>query len=64
MFNDFTDIARALFFKGTGELLASSTQSKEWRIELLYRYKRAMTSRITVLNIRKLYLYLKELLKL
>ena len=26
-------------------------------IELLYRYKQAKTSRITVLNIRKLYLY-------
>ena len=37
--------------------LAGSTQSKQWRIELLYRYKRAKTSRITVLNIRKLYLY-------
>ena len=41
---------------------AGSTQSKQWRIfylfiELLYRYKRAETSRITVLNIRKLYLY-------
>ena len=34
-----------------------STQSKLWRIELLYRYKRAKTRRITVLNIRKLYLY-------
>ena len=33
------------------------TQSKQWRIELLYRYKQAKTSRITVLNIRKLYLY-------
>ena len=30
---------------------------KQWRIELLYQYKRAKTSRITVLNIRKLYLY-------
>ena len=33
------------------------SQSKQWRIQLLYRYKRAKTSRITVLNIRKLYLY-------
>ena len=31
--------------------------NKQLRIELLYRYKRATTSRITVLNIRKLYLY-------
>ena len=37
--------------------LAGSTQSKQWWIELLYRYKRAKTSRITVLNIWKLYLY-------
>ena len=38
-------------------ILAGSTQSKQWRIELLYRYKRVKTSRKTVLNIRKLYLY-------
>ena len=34
--------------------LGGSTQSKQWRMKLL---KRAETSRITVLNIRKLYLY-------
>ena len=31
--------------------LACSTQSKQFQIELLYRYKKAKTSRITVLNI-------------
>ena len=31
--------------------------SKQWRIELLYRYKQAKAIRITVLNIRQLYLY-------
>ena len=46
--DDFPNVACASFFKlGTGGLLA----------ELLYRYKRAKTSRITVLNMRKLYLY-------
>ena len=49
----FPGVARASFFKGT----AGSTQSKQWRIEWLYRYKQAKTSRITVLNIQKLYLY-------
>ena len=34
--------------------MAGSTQSKRWRIESLYRYKRAKTSRMTVLNIRLL----------
>ena len=34
------------------------SQSKQWRIEFLYRYKPAKTSRITVANIRKPYLYL------
>ena len=48
---------RASFFKWTGGLRAGSTQSKQWRIELIYRYKRAKTSRITVLNIKQLYLY-------
>ena len=48
--------ARIIFERDCG-LLARSTQNKQWRIELLYRYKRAITSRITVLNIRKLYLY-------
>ena len=38
-------------------LWADSTRSKQWRIELLCRYKQAKTSGITVLNIRKLYLY-------
>ena len=38
-------------------LRAPCTQNKRWRIELLYRYKRAKTNRITVLNIGKLYLY-------
>ena len=37
--------------------MVGSTQSKRWRIELLYRYKKAKTSGITMLNIRKLYLY-------
>ena len=57
IYNTFPGVARASFFKGTGGLLAGSTQSKQYRIELLYRYKRAKTSRITVLNIRKLYVY-------
>ena len=56
--DDFPVVARSSFFKGNGGLLAGSTQSKQWRIELLYRYKRAKTSRITLLNIRKLYFYL------
>ena len=38
-------VARASFFKGTGWILADSTQSKRWRIQLLYRYKRARTRR-------------------
>ena len=37
--------------------VGSRTQSKQWRIKLLYRYKRAKTSRITVLNIRTLNMY-------
>ena len=37
--------------------LESSTQSKQRRIALLYRYKRAKSNRIIVLNIRKLYVY-------
>ena len=45
---------RAHVFK---EIRGLHSQSKQWRIELLYRYKRAKTNRITVLNIRKLYLY-------
>ena len=42
-----------------GWLLAEySTQSKQWQIELLYRYiKQAKTSRIIVSNIPKQYLY-------
>ena len=40
-------VARASCFKG---LLPSSTQSKQWRIELLYRYKRAKTSRTFTLG--------------
>ena len=40
-----------------GGLSAGSTQSRQWRIELLCRYRRAKTSRITTLSIRKLYLY-------
>ena len=44
-----------LFTKGTD--LAGSNQNKQWWIEFLYRYKRAETSRMKVLNIRKLYLY-------
>ena len=39
--------------KGAG----GSTESKQWRIELLYQYKRAKTRRITVVNIQKPYLY-------
>ena len=38
-------------------VLCGPTQSKQWRIELFYWGKGAKTSRITVLNIRKLYLY-------
>ena len=34
--------------------------SKQCWIELLYRYKQAKTSRIAVLNIRKLYVYNKR----
>ena len=49
-------VLRALHF--SKELLVS-TQSKQWRTELLYRYKQAKTSRITVLNIQKLYVYFK-----
>ena len=39
--------------------LVGSTRCKQWRIEteLLYWYKRVKTGRVTVLNIRKLYLY-------
>ena len=40
-------VARASCFKG---LLPSSTQSKQWRIELLYWYKRAKTSRTFTLG--------------
>ena len=36
--------------------MAGSTQSKELRIEMLYRYKGAKTSRITMINF-KLYVY-------
>ena len=50
--------ARIIFQRGlTGGLFAGSTQSKQCRIELLYRYKRAKTNKITVLNFRKIYLY-------
>ena len=42
---------------GSARLLAGSSRSRQWRIEFLYRYKRAKTSGITVLNIWKLYLY-------
>ena len=35
----------------------AALQSRQWWIELFYRFKRAKTSRISVLNIRKLYLY-------
>ena len=35
--------------------LEGSTQSNQWRIELLCRYKRAKTTKITVLSIRKLF---------
>ena len=34
--------------------LSGSTQSKQWQIELLCRYKQTKTSRITVLNTQKL----------
>ena len=34
-----------IIFQSDRRGLAGSTQSKQWRIELLYRYKRAMTSR-------------------
>ena len=48
---------RAHHFQSQWRLMAGSTQSKQWQIELFCRYKRAKTSRITVLNIQKLYLY-------
>ena len=51
--DDFPGVARIIFQKDCG-LYSKYIQ---WRIELLYRYKRAKSSRITVLNIRKLYLY-------
>ena len=41
--------------------LSSSTESKQWRIELLYRYKRVKTRRVTVLNVPKLYFTLLTL---
>ena len=44
---NFSDVARASFFKRTGGFLAGSIQSKQGRIELLYRYKQPKTSRIT-----------------
>ena len=34
---NFAGVALAFFFKGTGGLLAGSTQRKQWRIELLSR---------------------------
>ena len=37
--------------------LAGSTLWKQWQIDLPYRYKRAKTSRIKVLNILKLHFY-------
>ena len=48
--------ARIIFQGDLAWILVGSTQGKQWRIELLYRYKLAKTSRLTVLNIRKLYL--------
>ena len=44
--------------------LAGSTQSKQLRIDLLYRYKRAKTGKITMLNIRYIqyFIYLNCLL--
>ena len=46
-----------IIFQGAVWLLAGSAQSKQWWIELLHWYKRAKTSRITVVNTWKLYLY-------
>ena len=40
-----------------GGLPLVPTVRKQWRTELVYRYKRTKTSRITVLNIRKLSLF-------
>ena len=39
------------------DLLAGTTLSKQWLIELLYQYKQAKTCRMTVLNIRKLHVF-------
>ena len=53
---NFPGVARASCFKG---LLPGFTQSKQWRIELLYLYKRAKTSRIFYSGKhQELYLYL------
>ena len=50
--DDFPDVARASFFIiFLHGLLAGSGQSKQRRVELLYRHKRAKTSRMTLLNI-------------
>ena len=54
IFFDFT----AFSFTADACDYSNSTQSKQWRIELLHRYKRAKNSRIIMSNIRKLYLYL------
>ena len=52
---DFPYVARALFFKEISGLMAGSSQSKQWRIELLYQYKQAKTMQHN--NSVKLYLY-------
>ena len=44
--------------------MAGSTQSKQWWIESLYRYKAANSHRIIVLNIGKLYKYVYSTLNI
>ena len=50
--------ARIIFQRNWRLLGGLHSESKQWRIELLYRSTRAKTSRTTVLNITKLSLYL------
>ena len=54
---DIPYVARAWFFKEIGGKMAGSNSSIKWRIELFYWYKQAKLSRITVLNMQKLYIY-------
>ena len=48
---------RIIFQRDWRDVGGLYSQSEQWRIQLFYRYKRGKTGRITVLNIRKLYLY-------